>query len=130
MAQLLYVNRQFTDDFTLAIFPYVICTQIVQCASISTACLAYIWPLLKSLQSGLIWADNAAPSIRSPISSHRKWRPGTYGSHASEASQKEEPRKKYIEIPLHGPNVLHAAEHNENVSGGSLGSGWRMQCVV
>ncbi|KAH8894555.1 hypothetical protein GQ53DRAFT_820928 [Thozetella sp. PMI_491] len=56
--QLAYIPRLFGPDPTLNGFPYFLATEFVQFASISTACAVYFWPLLRSLRSGHIWADN------------------------------------------------------------------------
>lgn len=60
ICQLVYLPRLFEDDFTLHSYPYYISTQSVQCTSVSTACITYFWPFLRSLQSGLMSADNRA----------------------------------------------------------------------
>ncbi|KAK3686191.1 hypothetical protein B0T22DRAFT_443276 [Podospora appendiculata] len=56
--QLVYLPRLFESNFTLRAFPYYLSVQAVQFASISTTCVVYLWPLLDSLRSGLMWTDN------------------------------------------------------------------------
>ncbi len=56
--QLVYLPRLFEDDFTFQSFPYYICTQAVQFTSISAACVAYFWPFLRSLRTGLMSSNN------------------------------------------------------------------------
>ncbi|KAK3944392.1 hypothetical protein QBC46DRAFT_216068, partial [Diplogelasinospora grovesii] len=58
ICQLSYLPRLFEDDYTIGALPYYLCTQFVQCTSISTACVVYFWPLLRSLRTGLMWANN------------------------------------------------------------------------
>ncbi|KAK4107239.1 hypothetical protein N656DRAFT_849605 [Canariomyces notabilis] len=65
--QLIYLPRLFEADFTLRAFPYYLSVQLVQFASVSATCLVYFWPLMNSLRSGLMWADN----IESRMSSSR-----------------------------------------------------------
>jgi hypothetical protein len=65
--QLIYLPRLFEADFTLRAFPYYLSLQLVQFASVSATCLVYFWPLMNSLRSGLMWADN----IESRMSSSR-----------------------------------------------------------
>ncbi|ORY01976.1 hypothetical protein BCR34DRAFT_618181 [Clohesyomyces aquaticus] len=60
IAQLYYLPLYYKPNFTLLAFPYFIVTQVVQFSSVSTACIAYLWPFLRSLRSGLLWANNPA----------------------------------------------------------------------
>ncbi|KAI1762687.1 hypothetical protein GGR53DRAFT_500385 [Hypoxylon sp. FL1150] len=57
ICQLIYLPRLFEDDYTLRSFPYYICSQLVQFTSFSATCIVYFWPLLRSLQSGLMAAN-------------------------------------------------------------------------
>ena len=45
-------------DPTLDTWPVTICTQIIQCLSITCACCLYLKPFLDSLESGLIRTDD------------------------------------------------------------------------
>ena len=54
----MYLDRLFEENYTLRAFPYYLCVQIAQFASIAAACVVYLWPFLQSLRSGLMWADN------------------------------------------------------------------------
>ncbi|KAK4216302.1 hypothetical protein QBC37DRAFT_417370 [Rhypophila decipiens] len=58
IVRLVYLPRLFERNFTLLAFPYYLCTEIIQFAAISTNCVVYFWPLLHSLRTGLMWADN------------------------------------------------------------------------
>ena len=58
-AQIVFANRAAnTSDPSFALWPAVLCTQIVQACSIATACVLYLRPLLESLESGLIRSDD------------------------------------------------------------------------
>ncbi|KAF2469111.1 uncharacterized protein BDR25DRAFT_170427, partial [Lindgomyces ingoldianus] len=52
--QMIYTRRLFTHNWTHASVTYLLCTQILQLLSISTVCVAYFWPFMKSLRSGLM----------------------------------------------------------------------------
>ena len=59
MCKLVFWNR--TPDPTdpiLDTWPATICTQIIQCLSISSACVLYLKPLLDSVESGFIRSDD------------------------------------------------------------------------
>lgn len=59
IAQLIYTfpeTRQ--SDLPYSLWPLTICTQIVQCTSITTACIPYLQPFLLSLESGLLKSDD------------------------------------------------------------------------
>ncbi len=45
-------------DLTFDLWPTTICTQIVQCVSLTTACIPYLQPFLLSLESGFLWGDD------------------------------------------------------------------------
>ncbi|KAI0010442.1 hypothetical protein F4779DRAFT_306936 [Xylariaceae sp. FL0662B] len=57
ICQLVYLPRILEDDYTLLSFPYYLCSQLVQFTSFSATCVVYFWPLLRSLQSGLMAAN-------------------------------------------------------------------------
>ncbi|GAW20776.1 hypothetical protein ANO14919_102870 [Xylariales sp. No.14919] len=56
--QLIYLPRLFEPDYTLKAVPFYLATQATLFASISAACIVYFWPFLRSLQSGLVSANN------------------------------------------------------------------------
>ena len=94
-AQLVYVGRQSEADYTLSIFPYIISTQVAQCTSMSSACVVYIWPFLKALQSGLLWSDNTGAGTLNPSKNCNNCI-----SRASESEQRlrEEQRHQYVQV--------------------------------
>ncbi|KAF2230790.1 hypothetical protein EV356DRAFT_508079 [Viridothelium virens] len=57
IAQLIYIPRLFSHNYTLEGFPFIVCTQIAQAASFVSACVPYMQPFMESLQSGLLWTD-------------------------------------------------------------------------
>ncbi|KAK6828335.1 hypothetical protein PG990_009947 [Apiospora arundinis] len=65
--QLYYVPRLVEDNYTLRAAPYYICMQLAQFASISTACVVYFWPLMQSLQSGIMQVNNTSLVSHYPL---------------------------------------------------------------
>ena len=45
-------------DLTFDLWPQTICMEIVQCVSLTTACIPYLQPFLLSLESGFLWGDD------------------------------------------------------------------------
>ena len=59
MCKLAFWNRiPHPTDPTLDTWPATICTQIIQCLSLSSACFLYLKPFLDSVQSGFIRSDD------------------------------------------------------------------------
>ena len=59
MCKLVFWNRTpDPTDPTLDAWPATICTQIIQCLSISSACFLYLKPFLDSVESGFIRSDD------------------------------------------------------------------------
>ena len=59
MCKLVFWNRNPNPtDPSLDNWPAVICTQIIQCLSICSACFLYLKPLLDSVESGFIRSDD------------------------------------------------------------------------
>ncbi|CAD6583794.1 MAG: hypothetical protein ASARMPRED_001505 [Alectoria sarmentosa] len=57
--QITYLDRtSHTPDPTHSTWPVIICTQIIQCLSIVTACVVYLKPFLDSIQTGFIQVDD------------------------------------------------------------------------
>ncbi|KAL7622855.1 hypothetical protein AAE478_006534 [Parahypoxylon ruwenzoriense] len=99
ICQLIYIPRLFEDDSTLRSFPYYLCMQLVQFASISAACAAYFWPFLRSLRSGLLAADNKAFTSEYALSKLRGTaRNGTNMDLATGNSSRNRDRSNYIKI--------------------------------
>lgn len=94
IAQITFLSRWTrteNNDFTLRMFPWLISMQVVQCTSLSTACIAYLWPFLKSLRSGKLWAEDVAQST---------YNRSTFASdpNASNISSQNRTRENYIKI--------------------------------
>lgn len=58
ICQLIYLPRRYEADFTFRGFPWYLSTQFVQSTSITASCVAYYWPFLRSLRTGLMAGDN------------------------------------------------------------------------
>lgn len=59
ISKLVFWNRlQVPTDPTLDTWAVTICTQVIQCLSISSACALYLKPFLESLESGFIRSDD------------------------------------------------------------------------
>ena len=59
VAELILVNRAgYSIDRSFHAWRWTICTQLIQAASISAACIPYLKPFLKSFESGLLASDD------------------------------------------------------------------------
>ena len=76
----------------------------------SSACVVYIWPFLKALQSGLLWSDNTASTTLSPTMNSKKWFGGTS---ESEERQRDDRNGQLMALTL--DNVVRSE------SGGMVG---------
>ncbi|KAF2794550.1 hypothetical protein K505DRAFT_303805 [Melanomma pulvis-pyrius CBS 109.77] len=71
IVQIIYIRRLvFDKDFLNNVWRTVVCTEIVQATSITTACIPFLKPFLMSLESGFLRADDE----------HRRATAGMYGS--------------------------------------------------
>lgn len=79
VAQLVYANRAANStDPSFDSWPAVVCAQIVQSLSLTTACVLYIGPLLDSVASGMIRSDDL----------RRRGKEGAYGYGSSNRTPK------------------------------------------
>jgi len=70
--QIFLLNKASTSHSpTIDLWPFVIGTQIVQCISFVTACIPYLKPFLKSLESGLFRVDDQH-GFGTTLSSHKQ----------------------------------------------------------
>ncbi|KAI6083297.1 hypothetical protein F4821DRAFT_245095 [Hypoxylon rubiginosum] len=53
ICQIVYIPRLPDPNYTLHVFPYSICVQVVQFLSFLAVCVVYFWPFIRSLQGGL-----------------------------------------------------------------------------
>ena len=98
-------------DLTFDLWPPSICMEIVQCVSLTTACIPYLQPFLLSLESGLLWGDDyRRQSIKDPPSTSKRPSKSTstsqqpLSSHASKShSVPTEPRSS-LQDPENGQN--------------------------
>ncbi|RDL32063.1 uncharacterized protein BP5553_09465 [Venustampulla echinocandica] len=59
IAQVIFLHRaRGSHDLTFSSWQLAICTQLMQCLSIGTACIPYLRPFLDSLESGLLRSDD------------------------------------------------------------------------
>jgi len=85
IAQLVFLDRAYSSqDFTLQIWPYVLCTESVQTLSLITACIPYLKPFLDSLQAGALRTDSAKTR--------------EYGSTFGQSSMGKSTRRNYLEL--------------------------------
>ncbi|KAK4031495.1 hypothetical protein C8A01DRAFT_51440 [Parachaetomium inaequale] len=97
--QLAFLPRLFDGDFTFRGFPYFVCTQFVQFTSISAACLTYFWPLLRSLQSGLMDAHNTNFTSQYSLSALSQGKSKmNKSSTEGTTTSRDRNRREYIEI--------------------------------
>lgn len=89
VAQMVYTARVAGDrDLTFDSWPATLCMEIVQCVSLTTACIPYLQPFLLSLESGLLCSDDyRRQSIKN--SSYASGRP------SKPASTSEQPLNSY-----------------------------------
>ncbi|KAI1078492.1 hypothetical protein F5B20DRAFT_547215 [Whalleya microplaca] len=98
ICQLIYLPRLFDHNFTLHAFPYDISMQFGVFTSILASCVVYLWPLLQSLQSGFMSANNPEGLHEHPLKSLSK--PTLPKSHSGAATldSRTRDRREYIEI--------------------------------
>ncbi|CAJ2502235.1 Uu.00g096290.m01.CDS01 [Anthostomella pinea] len=98
VCQLVYLPRLFEENYTLRAFPYYLSTQLVQLFGISTACVIYFWPFLRSLSTGQMWANNTTFPSKYALSKLSV--PNRSGQHVSPGSPtaKDRSRRDYMKI--------------------------------
>ena len=58
MCKLVYWNRaRYSHDLTFDVWPVALCTQTIQCMSITSFCFLYLKPLVEMLNPGFIRTD-------------------------------------------------------------------------
>lgn len=70
ICQIIYIPRRPDPNYTLHVFPYSICVQVVQFLSFFAVCVVYFWPFIKSLQGGLERSSDTN-MIQEYVLSHR-----------------------------------------------------------
>ena len=99
-------------DLTFDLWPPTICMEIVQCVSLTTACIPYLQPFLLSLESGMLWGDDyRRQSIRN--TSYTSSRP------SKSASTTQQPSSNYatesVSLPIQPKRSLQDPEHVQSV---------------
>ncbi|KAI1079889.1 hypothetical protein F5B20DRAFT_541531 [Whalleya microplaca] len=119
ICQLVYLPRLLEDDDTLLSFPYYLCSQLVQFTSFSATCIVYFWPLLRSLQSGLMAANtNTTFTAQFPLMKLSRQTLDKSQSIGGTTVSQNQDRKDYVEITTdiavsrggHGTQSLPTAE--------------------
>ena len=99
-------------DLTFDLWPSTICMEIVQCVSLTTACIPYLQPFLLSLESGMLWGDDyRRESIQN--SSYTSSRP------SKPASTSQQPSSRYgydsQSMPIQPRRSLQNPEHVQSI---------------
>ncbi|KAI1173214.1 hypothetical protein F4777DRAFT_462878 [Nemania sp. FL0916] len=95
IVEIIYLPRRFQDDYTLRAFPYSLAQQTVTFSTITSACILYFWPLLRSLESGRIWGNSTTFQSEYPLRSLKA------RLHSSQLSKSDDNRP-YVNIPSIG----------------------------
>lgn len=99
--ELAFQARLFEENFTLRAFPWYICLQLIQFASVTAACVVYFWPFLRSLRSGLMQANNplfVASHSEFALSNFSRAEMGNSRTEESSAYIQNRSRSGYMEI--------------------------------
>ncbi|KAJ8132579.1 hypothetical protein O1611_g1049 [Lasiodiplodia mahajangana] len=67
ITQLAYLRQLWTENYTLLAFPYYISMQLVLFISLVAAYIIYFWPLMRSMQSGLMSANASMLTSQYPL---------------------------------------------------------------
>lgn len=99
-------------DLTFDLWPPTICMEIVQCVSLTTACIPYMQPFLLSLESGMLWGDDyRRQSIQNP--SYTSSRP------SKSASTSRQPSSSYASkspsVPIQPRRSVNSPEHVQSI---------------
>ncbi|KAI1174993.1 hypothetical protein F4777DRAFT_552144 [Nemania sp. FL0916] len=96
---LIYLPRILEEDFTYKGYPYYLSQLFVQFTSISASCIVYFWPLLRSLQSGLMQLNNSsALTSHYPLAMVSASHPSGLGSNGLTENGQGTHRREYIKI--------------------------------
>ena len=134
---MVYTVRAAGDtDLTFDLWPPTICMEIVQCVSLTTACIPYLQPFLLSLESGMLWGDDyRRQSVQN--SSYTSSKPSKSASTSQQPSSSYASESQSVPIqPRHSPqspervqSIAPAIEMLPIVAGGEplrtqLGIAW------
>ena len=86
--------------------------EIVQCVSLTTACIPYLQPFLLSLESGMLWGDDyRRQSIQNP--SYTSSRPSKSTSRSQQPPFSYAPKSQLV--PIQPERSLQDLEHVQSV---------------
>ena len=99
-------------DLAFDLWPPTICMEIVQCVSLTTACIPYMQPFLLSMESGMLWSDGyRRQSIQNP--SYTPSRP------SKSASTSQQPSSSYASksqsVPIQPRRSVNNLEHVQSI---------------
>ena len=95
-------------DLTFDLWPPTICMEIVQCVSLTTACIPYLQPFLLSLESGMLWGDDyRRQSVQNP--SYTSGRPSKSASTSQQLSSSNVSKSQ--SVPISPRPSLQKPEH-------------------
>ena len=101
------------SDLTFDLWLPTICMEIVQCVSLTTACIPYLQPFLLSLESGILWGDEyRRQSVKDS--------PSTSGRPSKSASTSQQPLSSHgsrsQSVPRQPKRSLQNPENEQNNS--------------
>ena len=98
-------------DLTFDLWPPTICMEILQCVSLTTACIPYLQPFLLSLESGMLWGDDyRRQSFQNP--SYTSSRPSKSASTSQQPSSSH--ASKSQSVPIQPRSSLQNPEHMQS----------------
>ena len=109
VVQMVYTVRiTKKTDLTFDLWPPTICMEILQCVSLTTACIPYLQPFLLSLESGMLWGDDyRRQSVQN--SSYTSSRPSKSASTSQQLSSSYASRSE--PVPISPRPCLQKPEH-------------------
>lgn len=119
MCKLVFWNRTpDPTDATLDTWPTTICTQIIQCLSISSACFLYLKPFLDSVESGFIRSDDLRRRGSDYKSGGTSTRRNVFSMNSVGLSEIDGTRMKSLSKPHYAANIEggHAANGDDSES--------------
>ncbi|KAF2269051.1 hypothetical protein CC78DRAFT_529655 [Lojkania enalia] len=67
IVELVFLPRLFRQAAPREVLPYYIAVQAAQSGSVSTACITYFWPFMRSLRSGLFWQTKSTFTTKNTL---------------------------------------------------------------
>ena len=117
MCKLVFWNRTPDPiDPTLDTWPATICTQIIQCLSILSACVLYLKPLLDSVESGFIRSDDMRRRGSDYKSGGSTTRRNVFSAHRVGRSEVEATRMRSLSNPYYAAHIERGHAPNRDGS--------------